>query len=346
MDRKLIAKQIVRHLEEIFSLGAVTAQHFESSPRRYAQYYPDISVQITVGSERWQIFLEIISNPKQTERTVSILRSFITGKKRTYGMIGLPTPSPQAKSICREQGVGYIDTAGNCYMSFANVLVDREGKKGGISVAKSRLKSFFSLKSSRIIRILLEQPQREWEVKELIRKSKVSTGQVYNVVQRLISDGYVEKETGLLHLLKPAELLNSWQKSYDFYSNEIHGLNTREPVQKVEEKFISSCQSENIPYALTLFSAVTSFSGIEQQKFTSYFAGDTDRLKKELHLSPALQEPDILILVPYDRGVLYRPEEEMGDSVGLVQLFLDCMGFGEERLALIAREKIYYQKGY
>ena len=36
--------------------------------------------------------------------------------------------SPQSASLLRRSGLGYLDLSGNCYLTFDNVLIEKEGK--------------------------------------------------------------------------------------------------------------------------------------------------------------------------------------------------------------------------
>jgi hypothetical protein len=45
-----------------------------------------------------------------------------------YGILVAPYISPQSARLCVENGIGYVDLAGNCRLSFGSVYVERDGK--------------------------------------------------------------------------------------------------------------------------------------------------------------------------------------------------------------------------
>jgi hypothetical protein len=71
-----------------------------------------------------------------------------------------PYISPVSAEICRKEGVGYLDLAGNCRLSFENVFIRREGIHNPFAV-KRDLRSLYAAKSARVLRVLLMR-NREW----------------------------------------------------------------------------------------------------------------------------------------------------------------------------------------
>lgn len=84
-----------------------------------------------------------------------------------------PYISPEGQRLCREAKVGYLDLAGNAFLRFDVVLVDRASPKLP-QRAKARLRRLFAPKSSRIIRVLLEQPGEGWTLTRLAEEVTVS----------------------------------------------------------------------------------------------------------------------------------------------------------------------------
>src|SRR5438128_10449784 len=79
-----------------------------------------------------------------------------------------PVVSPRVAEIAREQGVGYFDRAGNCWLQSLpdHLLIERQGLRGErqttVPVADP-----FSVKSSRIVRAMLSRPIDGWQVRQL-----------------------------------------------------------------------------------------------------------------------------------------------------------------------------------
>ncbi|MDP3723907.1 MAG: type IV toxin-antitoxin system AbiEi family antitoxin [Candidatus Omnitrophota bacterium] len=116
---------------------------------------------------------------------------------RTRPLMGYPVLaatflSPRAREICREENVGYLDLAGNCWLQFDDLYVEKVVEKNPFP-HRGRPPSVFSPVSSRIVRAVLEEPQRTWQVGELARAARVSLGQTSNVTRRLIAEEYASR---------------------------------------------------------------------------------------------------------------------------------------------------------
>ncbi len=91
-----------------------------------------------------------------------------------------PYLSPEAAEMCRAQGVGYLDFAGNCHLAFGGVYLHVEGKPN--PAAQSRpLRSLYQPKAERVLRVLLTQPAKMWRLQALADEASVSVGQVFKV---------------------------------------------------------------------------------------------------------------------------------------------------------------------
>ena len=105
--------------------------------------------------------------------------------KDAYGVVVAPYISNDTARLCRENGVGYIDLAGNCFLGFDQIYVELKNFPN-LTVEKRQLRSLFTPKSSRILRVMLANPRRSWMVKDLAKEAKVSIGLVFKVKERLL----------------------------------------------------------------------------------------------------------------------------------------------------------------
>ncbi|GAH48685.1 unnamed protein product, partial [marine sediment metagenome] len=53
----------------------------------------------------------------------SQLRNIVSNRKNYYGVFAATFISGESKQICRENGIGFIDLAGNCLFKFDNVYL-------------------------------------------------------------------------------------------------------------------------------------------------------------------------------------------------------------------------------
>src|SRR5665647_642291 len=109
-----------------------------------------------------------------------------------YGVFAAPYLSQKTMEICRENGIGCFDLAGNCFLKFDGVYINVQGRRNPYP-DKRPLKSIFYTKATRVIRALLADPRREWFVKDLKDEAGVSIGQASNVKSRLLDYELIEE---------------------------------------------------------------------------------------------------------------------------------------------------------
>jgi len=62
--------------------------------------------------------------------------------------------SPESAEICKKDGIGYLDLAGNCRLSFDQVFISREGFRNRFTKRRD-LRSLYAPKATRVLRVLL-----------------------------------------------------------------------------------------------------------------------------------------------------------------------------------------------
>lgn len=109
----------------------------------------------------------------------------------------------------------------NCLLSFDQVYIERKYYPNP-TIEKRRIRSIFSPKSSRILRVLLNNSQRRpWGVWELAKEADVSIGLASKVKERLLDLEYITGDK-YLTLMRPIELLEEWSNNYSFRKNKTY----------------------------------------------------------------------------------------------------------------------------
>src|SRR5260370_22088129 len=119
------------------------------------------------------------------------LLDYARSDKKDYPVFVAPYISPTAAAICDQYQVGYFDLAGNCRLAFDQVYIRREGFPNP-SVQKRDLRSLYSPKAERILRVLLTAGKRSWRMQDAADASRVSVGQVANVKKLLAYLEWIE----------------------------------------------------------------------------------------------------------------------------------------------------------
>ena len=216
--------------------------------------------------------------------------------------------------------------------------------------SRGRPPSLFTPISSRILRALLVEPDRQWKVSELAQTTQVSIGQTSNVTRRLIEEEYLSKiQKGRLWLIQPGKLLNAWQEQYSLSKNiqEIYYSFERNPEQIIA-RVASIGLERNWRYAITSFAAASLIApfvrGVGMVTLYVDDAVSIEQWVSALDLRPAESGANIMILIPYDKGVFYQFQTVNGIIlVSNVQLYLDLYNDparGREQAEFLRKEKL------
>jgi hypothetical protein len=270
------------------------------------------------------------------------LKEALQDMSDSYGVFTAPYISPQAASICREAGIGYFDLAGNCYLSFGAVYIQKEGFPNPFS-EKRDLRSLYSPKAERILRVLLMEPLRRWKTQELAQAAQVSLGQVANVKKLLVDREWLKTDSAGMLLSNPSALLDEWANRFDFRRNKLIEYYTLADVIEAEYQFSEACDRLGFSYALTGFSAASRMAPmVRYQRMSVYFSGEHEPLVTELGWKPVSSGANIGLLIPYDDGVYYGAKNMGGVQIAsLVQVYLDLQslhGRGQEAAEAVRKE--------
>ena len=167
--------------------------------------------------------------------------------------------SDRTAEIATKHGVSWMDYAGNCRLVFPahKVYVDRKGIENPFGKQLPKVLNVFSPKSSRVVRAMLQEPLRGWQLNELAAHSgvRVSPGLMSRIKRSLVESGYAVMQEGQLRLKRPDELLDDWAKHYRNHKPRECGFYMRGELEQVEEQVASWCSKSTNQFALSCFSA-------------------------------------------------------------------------------------------
>jgi hypothetical protein len=264
-----------------------------------------------------------------------------------YPIVIAPYISPEGKRICQDAAVGYVDLTGNVFLQFDGILIERSGEAVPRE-ARTRVRRLFSPKSTRVLRVLLENPKVEWSFPRLAAECEVSLRTAYVVINTLADKGYVRKHRKAIALTNPSGLLDLWAENYslDLNPRESFFSFIRSPAE-FQDQLATFASKRRLKYAFTLHSGaslITPFVRYTDVHF--YLLGDASPIVTEMDLRPVETGGTIHVLHPFDEGVLYRTQEIRGKRVvGNVQLYIDLLRYparGKEQADLLRRKKLNF----
>jgi hypothetical protein len=307
---------------------------------------PDLGLDVMISQERWQILVETKSSgePRMIRGAIQQLQAYLSGSPKRYGVVAAPYIGPRSQEICKEAGVGYLDLAGNCRLTFGQVFIERRGFPNP-KVERRPLRTLFAPKAGRVLRVLLEDPKRSWQVQAVARESRVSIGLAFKVKQRLLDLEYAQEQEEGLRLIRSEDLLRQWVTNYSYLkSNALDCFASGDPPE-TESALATYCRENRVTWAFTLFSGAARVAPFARySRGFAYVVGDPAKLASDLGWKPVPSGANFTILTPFDEGLLYGAREVNGEMVvSDVQLYLDLAGYkgrGEEAAAFILEQRL------
>jgi hypothetical protein len=286
-------------------------------------------------------------------------------RKSAQGGIPLlccPRISPRVQQLCDEFAVGYLDETGNCRIAGPGLYIERRGREPASREEKGFIDPF-APGASRIIRAMLSEPGRGWQVQGLARgenwqalglarweRSGVSLGLASRVKQSLLHRGFAVQRDRLLYVRDADDLLRAWAQNYRPRVEQIPLFVAGDPP-RAELAIAEWCASHGIRYALTQFSgAWRAAPAVRYQRSTIYVQHVDDEAWEDLVRFNNAKRVDTganaVLWRTYDPAV-FLGERLLGDpplkSVSALQLYLDLKqlhGRGEEAAQAVHEAEI------
>ena len=315
----------------------------------------DILVHFEAAGRPRMLACEVKSSgqPRYVRAALLQLRDYVARKAQgAIPVFVAPYLSPNAQSLCREEGVGFLDFEGNAHLSFDGIFIERQVANKPDS-ERRELKSLFTPKSAQVLRVLLRDPNRTWRVVELAEAAAVSVGHVSNVRTGLLDREWAEiSEDGML-LSKPDALLDEWASAYEtpagkrlsFYTT-LHGSALEDAARQALHAGDEGGQAIFASYSAAQWLAPYARTGAE------YFYADLkglDRLRTVLKLSSTSKGQNIVVTLLKDTGLFRDAVEPALGAIctSPVQTYLDLAVAGErgaEAADHLRKEKLAWQK--
>lgn len=325
-----------RLLEMLGGIPFVTLAPPELEPANPAR--ADLTVSLEAAGTQWTLVCEVkrVGQPRHVREAVYQLRHRLISMRspRVYGVFVAPYLSEESIAVLREESFGYLDFAGNCFLSFGSVFIERRGAPNP-SVRRRALREIFAPKASRVLRVLLKDPDRPWRVTDLAQSAGVSLGQASNVRRALLNREWAQADASGVRLKNPTSILDAWRREYKApvsYVTHYHTLLHGEPLESaIRAAFATPAADQHL--LLSSFSAarwLAPFARISGQFFYADMMGDT-LLRTALKLEPAPQGANIIVTHPKDDGVFIdrqQPAEGLW-TTGPVQTYLDLAIAGD-----------------
>ena len=308
----------------------------------------DLTVETRSGSKRRLLIIEVKSNgePRHALAAVAELRRMIRGTGDAYPVFCAPFVPASTRTLLKEDGVGYLDLSGNAYLRFGAVLVDRSSPEPPPK-RRPGTRELLTPKTTRILRALLDNPNKTFGVRELAALCRLSPAAVVSASRLLEDKAFVERDAERrVVLTRPGPLLDFWAGAWAFDRNAVaRYFSVNSAPRDIMDDISRLAARENLPYGLTLqagASLVAPFVRFADVWF--YAPGDLQPWIEGLDLAPATAGANVMLVSPYDGGVLdgvrlIKKKAVVSD----VQLYVDLYNFparGREQAEFLRDRRI------
>jgi len=311
----------------------------------------DLALEVVTppGRKRW-LWFEVIPTPVPAliRESLRQLKFGLRKESQNYPMLASSFVTPRVREICREEGAGYLDLAGNCYLRMDDLYVEKVVEKNPFQ-RPGRPSSLFTPVSSRILRAMLGEPSRTWALSELSRIAQVTLSQTSKVCSRLVDEDYARKTRKQIQLTQPGKLLDAWREQYTLEKNTRVAYYSFERVpEQLMARVAVVGKEKGWRYAVTSFAAASLIAPfVRGVGVTTWYVNDAatvDSWAKALDLRSSESGPNAMLLIPYDPGVFYGTQSINDITlVGNIQLYLDLYANparGREQAEFLRQEKL------
>jgi len=286
---------------------------------------PDYILHLETPFGRKAIYVEISASGQPRFARVLIEKvSLLTEEPKIYRIFVAPFISERTGTMLRNAGIGFVDLAGNCLISFGGLYIQKEGKKNPY-LSRRQFNSLFKIKASRVLRVLLFNPNMYWKIVPLAKEAKVSVGHVYNVKEELLNRELAVVDNRGMRLSEPESLLQEWCNNYQFEGTQIQSFYSLSKMAQLEKQIEEVCSKEKVRYALSGFAGAARLAPfVRYHRIHCYVESSIDDLAKRLDLKSVTSGENIIFMNPSDDGVFYHTQRIDGvHLVSPIQLYLD-----------------------
>jgi hypothetical protein len=207
--------------------------------------------------------------------------------------------------------------------------VEVEGRRP-VRAAKQTVVDPFAVKSSRIARVLLGNPQRAWQLQELAAEARVSIGLAAKVKRALLEQAFFDERDRRVHLHDPKGLLEAWEGNYR-PRGERTAVYVMQKTDEAERSIAHWCAENAVHCALTGLAGAWRLAPTVRYQQTSVYVESIEYpavvngMVNALGAKRVDSGANLVLVDPEDPFVLYQSRAIDGISVvSPLQLYLEA----------------------
>lgn len=334
---KELEDRAAKVLESILNqIPIIKLERMEIEPTM-GRHQVDILVRLKASNHHHVLVCEVKSSgqPRYVREGLLQLRNCVAQSNiQATPVFIAPYLSPEARMICRENEVCFVDLQGNVRLEFDGVFIERIVSNKPPS-ERRELKSLFRPKSAQVLKVMLHDPDRKWRVEELAKSAEVSLGHVSNVRTGLLDREWAQVSNVGLFLSDPNALIDAWRDAYEPHNEKRMSFYTIMHGGSFEAA-ARTCLSTDRKKGRAIFASFSAAHWLAPYGRTGmqYFYADEaglEKLKIALQLSPVGKGENVTVMIPKDRGLFDDTTEPAPGAIctSAIQTYLDLAVAGE-----------------
>lgn len=258
-----------------------------------------------------------------------------------------PYISEESARAMKEGKYSYMDLSGNCYILTRRIFMYVRGLANKYIVKKEK-KNYLSKSSgaaSTIMRTMLNEPEKQWQVTTLAQESGKAIGTVSNVKSFLRDKDWIKEGRTEFKLQNIKEMLYVWAKDYHKKDARTYEFYSLESISEVEQEIAEWSVIHDNGAILGGFSAAARYAPTVRYKKVDVYVEPQffNEFVKDLDLQSVSSGGNVVITIPHDETPCMYAKMIHGSYVtSPVQTVIDLLGNagrGEEAAdAIITKE--------
>lgn len=341
---EFIAKEKLYQLFQ--SVQNVISVDFKET-RQTERYISDFNVKLCTQYENIVLFVEVKSNGEKR-----FIVDFVNRLRNAYInnniLLVAPYFSEESVRFLKESNINFMDLSGNCYIAIGSIFISVEGQPNQYIIQRSNKNIFAksSLASSKVLRTMLNEFLKEWQVQELALRTNISIGTVHNIKKYLVENNWcVITENNCFQLKNIEDLLFTWAKYYNVKPNIVEEYYSFDSIAEFEGKVSTWNKNKLGQVLLGGFSAAARYAPTVRYNKAFVYVDLKDKLSfiENLQLKKVEKGGNISIAVISDETIeMFAREIHQTMVTSPIQTVLDLFSYanrGEEAAQAIIQKE-------
>lgn len=347
-EKKEILDNIRKNLIELLPLKGINMKILKEQNEKDG-FRPDFEAEINFEGKKQKLIGEVwrSKSSESFRDKVEKLKYVADSHPKVNLLLVAKYLSEEKRNQCKDAKINFLDLSGNVFIAIKGIYVERLGEKNKFP-EKRFGRNPFSDKASLIIRVLINDVDKLWGIRELADSVNLNPGFVSRMIRELEKINYVKKSNSKVSLINPKKVIEDWVDEYDYSKNEeIKFYCFAKNVNEIFKKLKQNYQSFNhIQYALGYQAGANLVYDHSAFNVVHIYLQDKAMISKyeKLNLKSVDNGENLVFLIPYYKNSVFYNKQNINNLwvVSNLQLYLDLYHYplrGREQA-----DKIYEHK--